>query len=410
MKKFYTLICAGVFFTLSASAQWSGGQFMAFRPGNWLPTGPTDLTIWVSGDGVHNGAPPSVGNPGPAGPNQGLCNNCLIDLQVAGGGTVTLNTGVTLTGGSELRVGPGVTLLITPSNATNPRNANAVILTDQNPGQINRIVWQDGTAKVDASQLTAADQFDGVYTSVENSTVTPAVFTLTKQIGVAPKVFQGTDPANYSVTDASNAVYGNGLSLAGPLTLANNSGVVSLPIIISAFSATLVDQNVVDLAWTTTLESNADHFAILRSVDAGTHWATLGTQAARGGTVATDYTFTDSKPATGASEYRLQLVDKDGTYKYSEIKTIRNNLVSSVSIFPNPAHNYVNVALGGKSTLNVLISLYNQNGQLVQIKNVQNAGGTTVPLSVSGYSEGSYILVVNSSDGSKQVSKFLISK
>jgi len=410
MKKFYTLICAGFLFSFSASAQWSGGQFMAVRAGNWVPTGPTDPTIWVSGDGVHNGAPPSVANPGPAGPNQGLCNNCLIDLQVVGGGTVTLNTGVTLTGGSELRVGPGVTLLITPSHAANPTSANGVILTDQNPGQINRIVWQDGTAKVDASQLTAADQYDGVYTSVQNTSVSPTAYTLTKQIGVAPKVFQGTSPTSFSVTDAGNAVYGNGLSLAGPLTLANNSGVVSLPIIISAFSATLVDGNAVNLAWTTTLESNADHFAIQRSVDAGSHWATLGTEVCKGGTVATDYTYTDENPATGTSQYRLQLVDKDGTYKYSEVKVIRNSLISAVSIFPNPAHDYVNVALGGKSTLNVLISLYNQNGQLVQMKNVQNAGGTTVPLSVSGYAVGSYTLVVNSSDGSKQVSKLLISK
>jgi len=103
-------------------------------------------------------------------------------------------------------------------------------------------------------------------------------------------------------------------------------------------------------------------------------------------------------------------VDKDGTYKYSEVRTIRNGLINSVSVFPNPARDFVNVALGGKATESILIRLYNQNGQLVQLKNVANAGGSTVPLSVSGYSEGTYYIVVNGADGAKQVSKFLIAK
>ena len=403
MKKFYTLICAGFFLTFTASAQWTGGQFEAVQSGNWVTT--AGVPIWLSGDGVHNGAPPSRDN---LGSSNGLCNNCLISLLIPGGGTVTLNTQVSLTGGSELLIGPGVTLVIAPSGTGSFTGANDIVLTDQNPGQINRIVWQDGTAKLDASQLTAANQFDGVFTSVQSPT-NANDFTLTKQVGVAPRGFSAVS-GTVTVTDNSNAVFGNGLGIQGPVTLSNSNGIVSLPIIISSFTATLVDQNVVNLAWTTTLEQNADHFAILRSVDAGAHWATLGTETARGGSFVTDYTYADNKPAAGTSEYRLQLVDKDGTYKYSDVKTIRNGLISSVSIFPNPAHDYVNVALGGKATDNILISLYNQNGQLIQMKNVANAGGTTVPLSVSGYAEGTYFIVVNGGDGSKQVSKFLISK
>jgi len=46
----------------------------------------------------------------------------------------------------------------------------------------------------------------------------------------------------------------------------------------------------------------------------------------------------------------------------------------------------------------------------VQLKNVANAGGTTVPLSVHGYAEGTYFIVVNGSDGASQTSKFLIAK
>ncbi len=327
MKKFYTLICAGFFLTLSASAQWTGGQFEAVQSGNWVTT--AGVPIWLSGDGVHNGAPPSRDN---LGSSNGLCNNCLISLQIPGGGTVTLNTQVSLTGGSELLIGPGVTLVIAPSSTGSFTGANDIVLTDQNPGQINRIVWQDGTAKLDASQLTAANQFDGVFTSVQNATND---FTLTKQVGVAPRGFHAVS-GTATVTDNSNAVFGNGLGIVGPVTLSNSNGIVDLPIIISSFTATLVDQNVVNLAWTTTLEQNADHFAIQRSVDAGAHWATLGTEAAKGGSFVTNYTYADSKPAAGTSEYRLQLVDKDGTYKYSDVKTIRNGPDQLSKHLPQP--------------------------------------------------------------------------
>ena len=404
MKKLYSLVCAGIFLTLSTSAQVPGFS-AAYRTASAGLF--TDNTIWIAA-APYNGVPPSINNGGPS----AFCNNCLIDLEIPGpGGTITLNTGINLSGGSELLIGPNVTLLIPASGAANPANANGINLSDQNPGQVNRIVWADASAKLDATQLASAPgntaQFDGVYTSKLNDVAT-SNFTFTKQIGVAPG---GYNAVNGAITGmiAGTPQFGAGTT-TGPITLSNAGGIISLPIIISSFTATLVDQNVVNLAWTTTLESNADHFAILRSVDAGAHWATLGTEAARGGTTATNYTFADNKPATGTSEYRLQLVDKDGTYKYSEVRTIRNGLINTVSVFPNPAHDYVNVALGGKSTENILIRLYNQNGQLIQLKNVANAGGTTVPLSVSGYAEGTYFIVVNGSQGASQTTKFLIAK
>lgn len=403
MKKFYILICAGFFLTVSASAQWSA-KYQTVTGGNFA-----DPTIWNNAPG-WNGTPPSFANGGAT----AYCNNCLIDLEIVGGGTITLNTGISLSGGSELLIGPGVTLLIPASGASDPTHANGINLTDQNAGQVNRIVWADNTAHLDASQLTTAPaptaRYDGVYTSQMNGPAANNDFTLTKQIGVAPQGFHAVNGAIVSVINPTTTPqFGNGTGITGPITLSNANGTISLPIVISSFTATL-DQNVVDLAWTTSLESNADHFAIQRSVDAGAHWATLGTEAARGGATGTNYTYADNSPATGTSEYRLQLVDKDGTYKYSQVRAVRNSLISAVSVFPNPAHDYVNVALGGKSTESVLIRLYNQNGQMIQLKNVANAGGTTVPLSVSGYSEGTYYIVVNGADGAKQVTKFLIAK
>jgi hypothetical protein len=84
--------------------------------------------------------------------------------------------------------------------------------------------------------------------------------------------------------------------------------------------------------------------------------------------------------------------------------------VSAVSVYPNPAHDYVNVTLGSTATGNTLIRLFNQSGQVLLERNLSNAGGTTVPLAVSSYPEGSYIIVVTGADGSRQINKLLITK
>jgi len=399
MKKIYTLICAGFLISFTASAQgFTGGTFTAVRSGNWVPTGPSDPTIWQN----PAGAPPSRDNL-IGGLN--YCNNCLIDLEIAGGGTVVLNTGISLTGGSELLIGSGVTLQIPASHATGFAGSNLIVLSNLNAGQQNRIVWADNTAKLDASTLVDnTDAFDGVFTSVQN---TPTNFDFTKQFGAAPRGFNITT-AGTTITDASGALHGN--SLTGPNVLLDNSGVISLPIVLVSFSAAL-DQDVVNLAWTTSEELNADHISIQRSADAGAHWLTIGSiKAKNGGKATTNYTFGDNKPVAGTSEYRLQLVDLDGKTAYSQVRTIRNGQFSSARVYPNPARNYVNVAIAGTATESVLVRLYTQSGQLLQMKNVPNAGGTTVALSVAGYPEGNYVIVVNGASGAKQVENVLISK
>ncbi|HEY4108449.1 T9SS type A sorting domain-containing protein [Puia sp.] len=385
MKKFYSFICAAFLLSLTASAQFSA-TYTAVRPGNWVATGgATDPTIWLSGP------PPTV------------CNNCLVNLAVPGGGVINMNGQLVLNSGSSLVIGPGVTLKFNPSTATSFSDQNnppySIGLNDIGH---NTITWSDATSTIDATALgtggSNVGKFDGVFTVTTITTNVDYVFL--KEIGRDPLQFH-----NDLVVNSSASVLG--LTFSGPNTL-DNLG--TLPILLSSFTASL-DQDVVDLAWTTTLEINADHIAIQRSVDAGAHWTTIATEAAKNTTgLPTNYTYADTKPAAGTSEYRLQLVDKDGKYTYSQVKVIRNGLIGTVSVFPNPAHDVVNVTVGGKSTESVLVRLYNQTGQLVQMKNVANAGGTTVALGVSGYAAGSYTIVVNGADGARQVSTVLITK
>jgi hypothetical protein len=68
------------------------------------------------------------------------------------------------------------------------------------------------------------------------------------------------------------------------------------------------------------------------------------------------------------------------------------------------------VVLTGDASVSANIRLVNLTGQMLMEKNVSNAGGTTVPLTVSGFPQGTYLVVVTGSDGTKQVNKLLITK
>ena len=325
------------------------------------------------------------------------CISCTIVLNVPTNATITLNTHVVLSGNSQLIIGGGsngTTLFIPNSSATDSGSSYSINLMSD--GTTNSIQTVNNSSFVNISGNAGhAGDYDGLFTS----SVVSGVVSSIKSVGFAPIAFLNGVITN-SGAPASK-------SMTGLQTLSSNG---ILPIILGSFSG-IVNDGAVDLAWTTDLEVNADHFVVERSADAGATWTDLGNVAAHGTTsLAQNYTYTDSKPVQGTAEYRLQLVDKGGQYAYSAVISVRIGIVTSVSVYPNPAHDYVNVTLNGTTGESMLIRLFNQAGQLLQEKNVANAGGTIVPLAVSSYPEGNYVIVVSAADGSRQINKLVITK
>jgi hypothetical protein len=375
MKNFYTLtlVFSYLFFSLSSSAQtYTGGTYTAVTVGNWHNT---SGSIWEPTEPPQN------------------CSNCLIQLTAPG--TVTLNTSVTLTNGSKLVVGgssTGTTLLIGNSNASSFGSGYNILMDGS--GVTDYVVLNDNTESISASY---AGTYDGV---LQATTFSASTTVYSKMVGNAPANFNGSTP--YYDAPAS---YGN--TQSGPVTL---SSIGTLPIILTGFNA-VVDNSQVNLTWTTQLEINSDHFVVQSSTNAGAGWNNIGTVAAHGNSsTPINYSFTDTKPANGTTEYRLEMVDKDGSTAYSTVVAVRIGLATSVSVYPNPASTYVNVVLGGSATGNVSIRLMNSTGQLFLEKTVSNAAGMTVPLAVSNFPQGDYLIVIVGSDGTQQVNKLLIAK
>src|SRR5262249_6890188 len=141
----------------------------------------------------------------------------------------------------------------------------------------------------------------------------------------------------------------------------------------------------------------------------GTDWETIGTVTAKGNSeTAVNYAFTDNSPAATVNYYRLQSVDLDGNYTYSEIKVVRGSLIKGYSIFPNPAKENVYVTISEAATSQITLRLINQRGQVLQQQVLSHAAGTTVSLPVHNYAAGTYLLQVESFDGARQTQKLII--
>jgi hypothetical protein len=200
--------------------------------------------------------------------------------------------------------------------------------------------------------------------------------------------------------------------LYGPsnLTIQGTVSGTTLPVVLVGFSATLNNNNTTSIEWSTKIEENVSRFDIERSAD-GSNWSVIGTVSAVGNTVnGANYSYIDPSPLSGVNYYRLKMVDLDAKYGYTAIKVVRSGSVSSISFFPNPARDFVNVSLGSGTSGQVTVRLFSQSGQLVQEKNVESATGAVVTFPLQNLSAGFYLISVISADGSRETSKLVVTK
>jgi hypothetical protein len=76
------------------------------------------------------------------------------------------------------------------------------------------------------------------------------------------------------------------------------------------------------LKWSTATESSSSHFEIERSADARKFEPIGRVLAAGDSREPRRYSYTDSSPLRGRNFYRLRMVDKDGSFRYSDIRAV----------------------------------------------------------------------------------------
>lgn len=179
-----------------------------------------------------------------------------------------------------------------------------------------------------------------------------------------------------------------------------------LPIKLIMFEAKKVNSTSV-LEWNTLLEENNKGFEIQRSLD-GKNWEEIGYSNSKSengySKVKLIYNFIDNNPEAGTNYYRLKQVDYNGNFAYSQVRQVLfTDQLPSVTIYPNPARDYI-IIDGLSHSSNIYI--INTNSQIVYTQEINNENNK---IDLNQFATGLYTIIVVRENGEKQYEKLLIS-
>jgi uncharacterized delta-60 repeat protein/uncharacterized repeat protein (TIGR01451 family) len=175
----------------------------------------------------------------------------------------------------------------------------------------------------------------------------------------------------------------------------------ALPVKLVTFTAKRSGRTNV-LQWLTNNEINLDRFEIERSENGAT-FTRIGSVKAG----VNKYTFTDNTPAKTINYYRLKMLDKDGKFEYSAVRTVNNSSSFYVSIYPNPVTEKLIVQTDSDKETAIQLQVIGMDGKLMLQKQTKiHAGQNVQTVDVSAMQAGSYLLKIVQSDKETSVIKF----
>lgn len=226
------------------------------------------------------------------------------------------------------------------------------------------------------------------------------IITTTMQNIVVPLVLNTSNGGNiaFRITtyDAPNS--GNPAKMwIDNITL---TGAAPLPIELVAFTAQLVNNEVV-LNWTTATEEGNDFFTVERSADGTQFEEIMEVEGAGFSSTENNYEAVDDNPLEGTSYYRLKQTDFNGRFEYAQTVMITNwptTAEASFTVFPNPTSaSNINVSVQDHApNEEILVVLADINGKVFYSKVVMTDNNGAVLVAVDPYSNippGQYSII-----------------
>ena len=188
-------------------------------------------------------------------------------------------------------------------------------------------------------------------------------------------------------------------------TLTDNA--FPLPVELVNFNAQLIGNREVSVTWSTLTEINNDYFEVQRSEN-GTDFVSFSTVDGAGNSQSTlDYSITDFSPYNNVTYYRLNQVDFDGSFSYSEIKAVAIDGFQSIYLFPNPTNNIIQVETNFASDGIVNYQVLDLTGKVVfEKKDSVKKGNQQTILPITELGNGQYFLRINFNDSTIKTLKF----
>lgn len=163
-----------------------------------------------------------------------------------------------------------------------------------------------------------------------------------------------------------------------------------LPVQLLSFTAALVNGEA-QLHWSTAEEINNKYFDVERSED-GKNFLKLTTVQGQASDVAATYSTIDPSPFNGYTYYRLKQVALNGSFSYSNIASVKKEIL--LSLYPNPVKKILHI--DGLNTGATTLSVIDFTGRILQ-RTATN--GNSAAIDMQQLPAGSYFLKIqNGSD------------
>jgi Secretion system C-terminal sorting domain len=199
---------------------------------------------------------------------------------------------------------------------------------------------------------------------------------------------------NYSFVDAAgNADPTPARYLMRYPVAGNGGGGGPLPLSLLNFNATKNKCNA-DISWITGFEVETEKFEIEFNKNNYATFEKAGTIIAAGNSTSNKkYEFTYAMESGVVYYFRLKLINKDGTTRYSDVRPVSCDSKMQIDIAPNPTVNVFHITgmMKGKNT----VSVYSKNGKLVKTVNAIN----NKDIDVSNLAIGVYFISVINENG-----------
>ncbi len=175
-------------------------------------------------------------------------------------------------------------------------------------------------------------------------------------------------PASVNVNVLANQqyfirVYSNSSSSNGMFNLFA-SQVFNLPVHLTSFDASVVNNNYAQLVWKTAEESGINYYEVQKSTD-GSHFTAIGRVTSINSALPFQYHFEDRAPWGGKNYYQLKIVNQDGKVDNSKVVSIdyQPGFTDNLQVYRTGDK----IGLRNNSTVSkiVIFHLYNAQGQLL---------------------------------------------
>ena len=156
-----------------------------------------------------------------------------------------------------------------------------------------------------------------------------------------------------------------------------------------------------NLRWITAVEENADHFELERSFE-GSEFTRIANVPAKNSSTGATYVYDDDVTNIKTAEaifYRLKMVDKDESFEYSNVVSIRMPLRNNIIVKGNPFQERIRIQLTATQKDYLHMNLYDESGRKVASKSINVIPGLNELLwdNLSLLPSGNYVLELKSS-------------